>query len=105
MAREPKAEATVEDLVEQVNALKAELSDMAARAKDRGEDIADEVMSRGRRAAIRARRQAEAQFEHARELGHDYLDRADHAVRNNPATAMGVAVGVGFLVGLLLARR
>lgn len=30
---------------------------------------------------------------------------AEDAIRNNPASAVGIAVGLGFLVGLLTSRR
>lgn len=34
-----------------------------------------------------------------------YYDELSQIVRRQPATALGVAAGIGFLVGLLIARR
>ena len=45
------------------------------------------------------------QASHLRDRASGYFDDADTAVREHPATAMGIAVGVGFALGLLLARR
>ena len=35
----------------------------------------------------------------------DYYDEVSDMVRRKPAQALGIAAGVGFLVGLILARR
>lgn len=105
MARDPKPEATIAELSAQLDTLKAELAELAAEAKDRGADIAEEAADRGRAAYRRLRHEARVRAEHARDLGQDYLGRAEGALRDHPATAMGAAVGVGFLIGLLLARR
>lgn len=35
----------------------------------------------------------------------DYYVEVSRAVRRHPAKALGVAVGVGFLLGLIIARR
>lgn len=106
MARASKdTPATVEELSDQIEALKAELAALAGNARSRGEAIAEDLADRGRAALDRARDEASHHATRARERAGDYLDRADTAVRQNPATAMGVAVGAGFLIGLLLARR
>ena len=114
MARDPKLDkdATVEELNAQIADLKAQLEeltgnlkdqgrDFAAHLKSRGEDVVDDMRGRARRAYSAAATQSGA----LKARAHDYLDEADTAVRDNPATAMGVAVGVGFLLGLLLTRR
>ena len=46
--------------------------------------------------------------ERASELTHyagERYDEVSEMVRRNPAQALGIAAGVGFLVGLILARR
>ena len=35
----------------------------------------------------------------------DYYDEVSDYVRRQPAVALGIAAGIGFLVGLILARR
>ncbi len=41
----------------------------------------------------------------ARGAATDLVGQADAQIRNNPGLAIGVATGVGFLLGALLARR
>ncbi len=103
MAREPNGDKspTVEELNEQIAELKAKLSDLADEAQERGE----EFVGAARRRARRAYRAASDQASHLRDRASGYFDDADTAVREHPATAMGIAVGVGFALGLLLARR
>lgn len=121
MARDPKIEKdqTIEELNAQIAELKAQLADLAGNLKAqasglkaqgadlaedlkaRGEDVVEDVRGRARRAYSAAVTQSSA----LKARANDYLDEADTAVRENPATAMGVAVGVGFLLGLLITRR
>ncbi len=114
MAREPKTEkdSTIEDLNAQIADLKSQLEELAGNLKEqgrglaadlksRGEDVVDDVRGRARRAYSAASTQGGALKARAQ----DYLEEADTAVRENPATSMGIAVGVGFVLGLLLTRR
>lgn len=103
---------TIAELSAQLDDLKGQMADlvktakkrgasMAEAAMDQGEDLADEVRGRARRAY----RAASGQAAYVKDRASDYLEDADTAVRENPATAMGIAVGVGFLLGALLTRR
>lgn len=103
---------TIAELSAQIDELKGQLSDLVKTAKrrgasmadtlrDNGEDLADELRGRARRAYNSAADQASD----LRDRASGYWDDADNAVRENPATAMGIAVGVGFLLGAILTRR
>lgn len=106
MARSPKDQpATVEELSEQIEVLKAELADLASGARAQGEAVARDLTERGRATLDQLRDAAGQQAARARDSAGDYLQRAEGALHRNPATAMGLAVGAGFLIGLLLARR
>lgn len=54
-------------------------------------------------------RSAKAELSHLEQTALDNAKRAvhatDHAVHQHPYTAMGVAAGIGVLVGMLVARR
>ena len=54
-------------------------------------------------------RSAKAELSHLEKTALDNAKRAvhatDHAVHEHPYTAMGVAAGIGLLIGMLVARR
>lgn len=105
MAQSGNGSATAHDLEKQIDALKADISgisqiltDMAADRRDATVDGVQQAVSdlsaRGNDAAAEMHRKGAA-------LG----DQAADAVRQQPATAVAIAVGAGFLVGLLTGRR
>ena len=73
----------------------------AERARETGQEYAD-------RARLEAERLYEAGQQKATEVAHyaeERYDEVSEMVRRNPAQALGIAAGVGFLVGLLISRR
>lgn len=114
MARDLKDEKdqTIAELGAQIEELKGQLADLAKTARRRGADLADDLQDQGeaamdglRRRGRRYYRAAADQADQLRSRAAGYVDDADTAVREHPATAMGIAVGLGFLLGLVLARR
>jgi len=91
-----KAEAS--DLTEQAAATASaalEASrDYVGRIRDAGQDYAGQVYEAGHRKAEEAAFYAELGYEEARDW-----------TRSNPAQALGIAAGIGLLMGLLVARR
>ena len=85
---------TVEDLSKQLDELKADVAKLvetlAAMGRAQGEHVADDLRARAEK--MRAQGSASAA-------------EAELMARERPAAAMGVAAGVGFLLGLILARR
>lgn len=83
-------------------------------------DEADQLLAKAERSGseqfMAAREKFEAQLRHAkdelRRLEQSAIDNArraaratDHAVHEHPYAAMGLAAGVGLLVGMLITRR
>lgn len=108
MARQaqPKAEeATTEDLQKQVEALRADLGNIAETLKalglSQGEAMADDLRAR----AEELRRKGEAQYAHLHARAEGLAEDADRMLREKPAMAVGIAAGFGFLVGLLMTRK
>lgn len=105
MARAPESELTTAELQEQIATLRGDISELTAALGRYGKAQAE---------ALKA--QAEGGLRHAAERGADgmaaasdfagrkYAETEDY-VRTNPATSMGLAAGLGFLIGLLTARR
>ena len=104
-AKDDKKEPTIEDLSRQIEELKADLSGLAETLKALGvaqtRAAAEEVKGR----AESARAAGAQQVEDLQVRLEAMLGEADKIARDRPATAMGIAAGLGFLVGLLLARR
>ncbi|MDO5658071.1 MAG: DUF883 domain-containing protein [Paracoccus sp. (in: a-proteobacteria)] len=92
-------------------------------AKDKGAELLDNAKDKGREYADKAREMGEEYAEVAKdearrlyragerkahevaEYAGEYYDEVETMVRRNPAQALGIAAGVGFLIGLILARR
>jgi ElaB/YqjD/DUF883 family membrane-anchored ribosome-binding protein len=69
----------------------------AETAKSIGEDVSDLASGVSRRAG--------EQLDRAQDITIDALDEAQAAVRRNPLMAMGIALGLGFLFGIVAAGR
>jgi ElaB/YqjD/DUF883 family membrane-anchored ribosome-binding protein len=87
-------------------------NDAAQRLGERGAAIANNAVEAGREYADRARVEAERLYEagqqRAQDVAHyaeERYDEVSEMVRRNPAQALGIAAGIGFLVGLLVSRR
>ena len=104
-AKDEKPEPTVEDLTRQMEALRADVAAIAETLKGLGlagtRAAADEVKGR----AESARAGAEARMDELHARLDALLAEADRMARDRPVTAMGIAAGFGFLLGLLLGRR
>ncbi|MEL6957519.1 MAG: hypothetical protein AAGL89_01040 [Pseudomonadota bacterium] len=115
------------DLTDQIEAVKKDIAALteimgemtqqeAAKTKDhlskRAAELRDAAAEKGAElrdaAAAKSGEVRDAAYERggeAREQIGEYYGRAESAVREQPATAMGIAAGLGFLAGLLMSRR
>ncbi|WP_299360141.1 hypothetical protein [uncultured Paracoccus sp.] len=87
-------------------------SDVASDVRERGQEMLETARERGSEYADKAKREADRLYRAGErrvgEVAHyaeDYYDEMSDMVRRKPAQALGIAAGVGFLVGLILARR
>jgi ElaB/YqjD/DUF883 family membrane-anchored ribosome-binding protein len=103
--KDAKAEPSVEDLSRQVEALRADLLGTAETLKalglSQGQAMADDLRAR----ADRLRHEGEERMARMQKQAEGLASEADKMVRDQPAMAMGMAAGFGFLIGLLLARK
>lgn len=81
-------------------------------AREKGHEMMDAARERGAHIAENVRSEADRLYRAGeRKAGdlavqaEDYYDEVSDMVRRQPAAALGIAAGVGFLVGLILARR
>jgi ElaB/YqjD/DUF883 family membrane-anchored ribosome-binding protein len=96
---------SVEDLSQQIKDLKADVAKLVetlgSMAKAEGEDLTEDMRARAeklRKAGAARTAEAEARLS-------ELASEAEVLARERPAAAMGVAAGVGFVLGLILARR
>ncbi len=90
-----------DDVTDQISALQSELAELTKLVKDIGatkvQDVADSAADLAAQAAKTGEKYA-ARAE-------DGLDQALELVRDKPANALAVAMGVGFLIGLITGRK
>ena len=84
---------TTEDLSRQVDALKADISRLTETLGDFGKSKGREYQAEAKRRAYELRDEAQ---------GH--VDDLESYVRTNPAQALGIAAGIGLLIGLFSRR-
>ena len=106
------AVATKDAAREEAGRIAGDAKRLARDVSGRGSELVDGALETGRDYAARARLEAERVYNVGQrraeeaafyaELG--YEEAAD-MIRRHPAQAMGLAVGVGVLIGLLIARR
>ena len=106
------ARRTVDRVAAKEQELAGKVQDMADTARQKAGAAADTARDLGREYAGIARDEADRLYRDGerrlKEAGHvaeGYYDEVSGMVRRNPAQALGIAAGLGFLVGLILARR
>ena len=98
MAKPTTGEVSVEDLSAQIDILKNDLSNLTQALSDYGISKTGE--------ATRAAKDAAAQMSAAsRKKAYEAQAQAEEFVHTQPATALGIAAGVGFLIGMITARK
>jgi ElaB/YqjD/DUF883 family membrane-anchored ribosome-binding protein len=101
MAQQLSASQLIDDLTAVIKDAESLLRVTAEQTGDKVEEIRARAEETVRNAKARLGEVEEQALERARELAGD----ADEYVRGNPWQAVGIAAGVGLLVGLLMSRR
>ena len=68
-------------------------------------DVAGEKVAAARQRLSGALERGREVYNHAKERAVDGVKSGDKFVRGNPYAAAGIALGIGALIGLILARR
>lgn len=99
------SDVSVADLTDQIETLRKDLSDLTGTIADIGKtkkaQLADAAAQQVETARQKGIETADLLGNHAR----DVQGQANDFVKSQPATALGIAAGVGFLVGLMSTRR
>ncbi|WP_375691461.1 YqjD family protein [Pseudooceanicola sp. LIPI14-2-Ac024] len=94
-----------DDIQKQLSALQADMSELTKLVGDYGKSQGSRFQAAAKDTVDKLRHDAEAQYHKAEAQMHDSYAKAEQAVRENPGMALGIAAGVGFVVGLLASRR
>jgi ElaB/YqjD/DUF883 family membrane-anchored ribosome-binding protein len=105
MAQSTNGSASSEDLERQIEALKKDVAGIARILSDMGSQRRDDLKDTVGRTAADLRARGEATYNDARDRGIELGDQAADAVRRQPGTAIALAVGLGFVIGLVTGRR
>lgn len=104
-AAKAQADVTTAELQKQIAALKNDISELTQTVSRYGKAQSDSLKAQARDGlrvvGERGQHQLDAAGEYA---GMKYAETEDY-IRENPAAAVGIAAGIGFLVGLLTSRR
>lgn len=101
MAKTPTsqtAQVTVDELAEQIAALKKDIASLTDTLGSYGKAKSDEMRQSARSAADDLTNAGRAKALEAQQQAEEFL-------KTQPGTALGIAAGLGFLVGLITARR
>jgi ElaB/YqjD/DUF883 family membrane-anchored ribosome-binding protein len=101
MADRISADRLIDDLTAVIREAENLLRATAAQTGDKVQEVRARAEESVRQAKARLEGIEEEAIERARVLAGD----ADHYVRGNPWTAVGIAAGVGLVLGLLMSRR
>lgn len=93
-----RADVSFDDLTQQISVLKSDIADLAGQLKSFGHSKTSDAADTAKSAARTAAR-------NGAEKVHQTQKQATEFVQNQPGTALGIAAGIGFLVGFLTSRR
>lgn len=105
MPRKPTANATTEELLAEFQALVADTEKLLQTSADLAGEEADRLRDQLRNGLHRARERIDATQQNVREHGKAAVDATEDYLGEHPWQAVGLAAGVGFLLGLLVGRR
>lgn len=100
-----KAEVSMEELQQQIAILKDDIATITKTLGDFGKARAQEAKNRGEAAYEDAVNMGKVQAEALGEQASRAISQAEERVRENPTAALGIAAGIGFVLGMISAKR
>jgi ElaB/YqjD/DUF883 family membrane-anchored ribosome-binding protein len=85
--------------------LRADLSTLAATVAELAQSKGADLSQAAKDQIAAARETAANQADVAKEKALHLHDQAHDFARNQPATALGIAAGLGFLIGMMMTRK
>lgn len=94
-----------QQLSDQIEALKSDIASISQTLVDMGTVRRDAVVSEASDKVAHLRKRSEQQLHDAQAKVEDIANQTTEAVRQQPAAAVGIAVGLGFMLGFLTGRK
>lgn len=96
---------SVSDLAKQIETIQKDLGDLTGLMKEMGKAQAAKLSDEAEAKAKELQGKGEDAAKMAREQLDSLQTQANDYIKTQPATAIGIAAGLGFLVGLVMTRR
>ncbi|WP_224825074.1 YqjD family protein [Cognatishimia sp. MH4019] len=93
------------DLAEQINTIKSDIAELTSLMAEMGTAKTEDAKEKVRERVEQARDVGAAQLADAQVKAQKLGAEANDFVTRQPATALGIAAGVGFLIGMLGSRK
>ncbi|SES05433.1 Membrane-anchored ribosome-binding protein, inhibits growth in stationary phase, ElaB/YqjD/DUF883 family [Tranquillimonas rosea] len=94
-----------DDLKGQVEQLRSDIEALTGLLGRGAREQYDSARGAARDHARQARDTAGRQYDDALRVAEGYYTEAEQSIRRNPTMAVGIATGIGFLIGLIATRR
>ncbi|MBO3276585.1 DUF883 family protein [Pseudomonas schmalbachii] len=105
MPHKPAVEAAKDELLAEFQALVSDTEKLLHSSANLAGAEADQLREQLHSSLKRAREALDVTRSSVRDQGQAAVDATETYVRENPLQAVGIAAGIGFLLGLLVSRR
>ena len=105
MAQKSTTQDEIDQLSSQISTLKKDISDISETLAELGQSSKDAASMQAKKKAAELRAAGQHQMDQAQDMAEDLGRQAGDAVHNQPMATMGVAVGLGFLLGFMTGRK
>ncbi len=95
----------VQQLSEQIGILRKDIAEISDTLASLGAHSKEAAAANVKTSVARLQQRGEAGLEMAQSAAEDLGNQAADAVRSQPAAAVGLAIGLGFLLGFVSGRR
>lgn len=100
-----KSSPSTEDLQKQIGALKGDVAALTGALEEYGKAQSAHLKSVAENAARGVAQKGEETLHAAQDQAAKAYHNSEQHIRDNPAAAVGIAAGIGFVVGLFAGRR
>lgn len=104
-AMEKTHQSATSDLEKQIETLKKDVASLTHTLAEYGRAQRDNLAAAAAQKAGAFRDTADEALHRAQEDASRAYEHTERKIRENPAAAVGIAAGIGFLIGLLAVRR